>query len=197
MGELADKVVVITGSAFGIGRAIALQASAKGAKVVIADVPAEETAGKRTASECEAAGAPAAMYQPCDVSEGAQVAALMEAAAAAYGSIDVIYANAGVGGVGPGKWAHEVGDDDFAKTVAINLGGVFHAAKYGLPHLVKSQGVLINTGSTFGMVGSHYAPAYCASKGGVINLTRQLAVDYGAQQHHRHMRRACYRTNPL
>ena len=57
--------------------------------------------------------------------------------------------------------------------------GVFHAAKYGLPHLVKSQGVLVNTGSTFGMVGAHYASAYCASKGGVINLTRQLAVDYG------------------
>ena len=56
---------------------------------------------------------------------------------------------------------------------------MFHAAKYGLPHLVKSQGVLVNTGSTFGMVGAHYASAYCASKGGVINLTRQLAVDYG------------------
>ena len=53
---------------------------------------------------------------------------------------------------------------------------MFHAAKYGLPHLVKSQGVLVNTGSTFGMVGAHYASAYCASKGGVINLTRQLAV---------------------
>jgi NAD(P)-dependent dehydrogenase (short-subunit alcohol dehydrogenase family) len=177
--DLAGKVVVVTGSAFGIGRAISLRAAAQGAMVVIADVPGEEGAGKRTATECEVAGSPKSMYVACDVSKGPQVAALMQAAANECGSIDVVYANAGVGGIGPGKWAHEVSEEDFMQVVAINLCGVFHAAKYSLPYLVKSQGVLINTGSTFGMVGSHYAPAYCASKGGVINLTRQLAVDYG------------------
>ena len=163
--ELSGKVVVVTGSAFGIGRAIALRAAAQGAMVVIADVPAEEEAGKRTAAECNAAGSPGSMYVACDVSEGPQVAALMQAAADEYGAIDVVYANAGVGGIGPGKWAHDVSDEDFMKVVAINLCGVFHAAKYSLPYLVKSQGVLVNTGSPFGMVGSHYAPAYCASKG--------------------------------
>ena len=96
MSCLADKVVVITGSAFGIGRAIAQQAAAAGAKVVIADLPAEHDAGEWTAKECEAEGSPGAMYVPCDVSEGKQVAALMEAAAEAYGGIDVVYANAGV-----------------------------------------------------------------------------------------------------
>lgn len=163
--EFRDKVVVVTGSAFGIGRAIALRAAAQGAMVVIADVPAEEAAGKRTATECEVAGSPGSMYVACDVSKGPQVAALMQAAAKAYGSIDVCYANAGVGGIGSEKWAHEVSEESFMKVIAINLCGVFHAAKYSLPYLVQSRGVLINTGSTFGMVGSHYAPAYCASKG--------------------------------
>ena len=106
--DLADKVVVVTGSAFGIGRAIALRAAAQGAMVVIADVPGEKDAGKRTATECEVAGSPKSLYVACDVSKGPQVAALMQAAANECGSIDVVYANAGVGGIGPGKWAHEV-----------------------------------------------------------------------------------------
>lgn len=177
--DLSGKVVVVTGAAFGIGRAISLHAAAQRSNVVVADVPAEEDAGRRTAAECEVAGSPGSMYVACDVSEGLQVGALMQTAVDKYGAIDVVYANAGVGSIGPGKWAHEVADEDFMKTIAINLCGVFHTAKYSLPYLVKSQGVLVNTGSTFGMVGSHYASAYCASKGGVINLTRQLAVDYG------------------
>ena len=94
--SLEGKVVVVTGSAFGIGRSIALQASEAGASVVLADLAAEATAGQRAADGCVAAGAPAAKFVACDVSVGSDVAALMETAAETFGAIDVIYANAGV-----------------------------------------------------------------------------------------------------
>ena len=94
--SLEGKVVVVTGSAFGIGRSIALQASEAGASVALADLAAEATAGQKAADECVAAGAPAAKFVACDVSVGSDVAALMETAAETFGAIDVIYANAGV-----------------------------------------------------------------------------------------------------
>jgi NAD(P)-dependent dehydrogenase (short-subunit alcohol dehydrogenase family) len=144
---------------------------------VVADLPGEQVGGELTAADAIAAGAPAAMFVGTDVAKGKQVSALMAAAHESYGRIDVIYANAGISG--GGGWAHDIDEDDFMHVVAVNLGGVFNCAKYGLPHLVESQGVLVNTASSFGMVGAHLATSYCASKGGVINLTRQLAVDYG------------------
>eukprot|EP01045_Picozoa_sp_COSAG04_P033737 COSAG04_NODE_7099_length_1192_cov_1.052150_1_plen_145_part_00 len=94
--SLEGKVVVVTGSAFGIGRSIALQAAEAGASVALADLAAEATAGQKAADECVAAGAPAAKFVACDVSVGSDVAALMETAAETFGAIDVIYANAGV-----------------------------------------------------------------------------------------------------
>ena len=94
--SLEGKVVVVTGSAFGIGRSIALQAAEAGASVVLADLAAEATAGQRAADVCAAAGAPAAKFVACDVSVGSDVATLMETAADTFGAIDVIYANAGV-----------------------------------------------------------------------------------------------------
>jgi len=94
--SLEGKVVVVTGSAFGIGRSIALQAAEAGASVALADLAAEAAAGQKAADECVAAGAPAAKFVACDVSVGSDVAALMETAAEAFGAIDVIYANAGV-----------------------------------------------------------------------------------------------------
>ena len=163
--DFTGKVIVVTGSAFvrsltaatidtvwplltsaccwlsqGIGRAIALQAAAAGATVVIADLPAEHAGGERTAADAKAAGAPDALFVGCDVSKGKQVKSLMDTAASTFGSIDVIYANAGIGsGSMGGTWAHEIDDDDFMMVLAVNLGGIFYCAKYGLPYLVESK----------------------------------------------------------
>ena len=157
---MQGKVAIVTGAAFGIGRAIAMQLGAAGATVVVSDLPSESRWGERCASEVQEEAAAAgvtcsAMFVGCDVSEGAQVKNLVTATLKAFGQIDLIYSNAGIGG--GGGWAHEVDDEDFAKVVAVNLGGCFHCAKYGLPALVKTQGALINTASTFGMAGAHFA----------------------------------------
>ena len=178
VAELEGKVCVVTGAAFGIGRAIALACARAGADaVVVADLGSEARGGKRTASDVCCAGEAAATFVSCDVSDGKAVAALMERAAREFGRIDVVYANAGISG--GGGWAHEVADDDFARVLSVNLAGVFHTAKYALPYLIETKGVIVNTASSFGMVGAHFCSSYAAAKGGVINLTRQLATDYG------------------
>ena len=179
---MEGKVVLVTGGAFGIGRAICLGAARQHAAfVVVADLPQEKRGGEQTAAECIEAGARDAFFVGCDVSNGKAVAAAIESAVTRCGALHAVFANAGVSPVnvpGSGGWTHEVNDDAFARVVAINLTGVFHTAKYSMAHLVKSKGALVTTASSFGLVGAHLAASYAASKGGVINLTRQLAKDY-------------------
>jgi NAD(P)-dependent dehydrogenase (short-subunit alcohol dehydrogenase family) len=173
--RLEGRVAVVTGSAVGIGRAIALRLGAEGARVVVADVKTD--LGEATARAIGDAGGEA-IFVACDVAEGGQVRSLMEAAVDRFGGIDVLVSNAGIPGTGAP--AHETDEADWDRVIAVNLRGVFLCAKYAIPHLERSgRGVIVNTASTFGMVGAHGAPAYCASKGGVIALSRQLAVDYG------------------
>lgn len=155
-------------------------ASQRAAAVVVVDLEAERTGGEKTARDCEHTGAVKSVFLGCDVSDGAAVDAVVREAVRQFGRLDCVFANAGVNGAGTaGGWAHEVPDANFARLLAVNLGGVFHTAKYSLPHLVASGGALVNTASSFGMVGAHYNAAYGAAKGGVINLTRSLAKDYG------------------
>jgi len=166
---------VVTGSARGIGRAIAIRLAEEGAKVVVADVRSE-MAEEAVATIREAGGV--ALAVACDVRESAQVRALMDAAVSEYGRIDALVSNAGIPSTG--NMAHETNEDDWDRVIAVNLRGVFLCAKYAIPHLEQSgRGAIVNIASTFGMVGAPQSPAYAASKGGVIALTRQLAVDYG------------------
>jgi len=173
--RLDGRVAVVTGAATGIGRAIALRLAAEGARVVVADRNSE--LGESTARDILDAGGEAS-FVACDAADSDQVRGLMNTAVARFGRIDALVSNAGI--PGSSAPAHETSEEDWDRVIAVNLRGVFLCAKYAIPHLEASgRGAIVNTASTFGMVGAHNSPAYAASKGGVIALTRQLAIDYG------------------
>jgi NAD(P)-dependent dehydrogenase (short-subunit alcohol dehydrogenase family) len=173
--RIDGKVAVVTGSGNGIGRAIALAMADAGAKVAVADLLQED--GERTVQEITDRGG-SAIFVATDVAVAAQAQNLIETTYRAFGGLDILVNNAGVGS-GSAK-LHETDPDDFDRVIAVNLRGTFLCSKYAIPHfLAQGDGRIVNIASTYGLVGAPKAPAYCASKGAIINLTRQLAVDYG------------------
>jgi NAD(P)-dependent dehydrogenase (short-subunit alcohol dehydrogenase family) len=175
MTRIDGKTAVVTGSGNGIGRAIATTLAAAGASVVVSDVLADD--GRRTVAEITDAGG-SAVFVAADVSVADQAAALVAAAVDRFGGLDVLVNNAGTGGAQ--LRLHEVEPEDFDRVIDVNLRGTFLCTKYAIPHfLAAGDGRIVNIASTYGLIGAPKAPAYCASKGAIINLTRQLAVDYG------------------
>jgi len=172
--SLEGKVAIVTGAANGIGRAIANGFAAARARVVVVDILVAD--GNRTQKEIIDAGGEA-LFVRADVSEEDDVKNMVSAAARAFGSIDILVNNAGGGG-SYGR-VHEIETREFDRTVNINLRSTFLCAKFVIPHfLAKNAGAIVNIASTYGLVGAPKVPAYCAAKAGIINLTRQLAVDY-------------------
>jgi len=170
--RLSDRVAVVTGAAGGIGAATALELAAEGARVVVADVQP----GDATVDAARRLGADA-VFVPCDVSDQVAVDAMVAAAVERFGRLDVLVNNAGVSG--GSTLAHETDVETWSRTLAVNLTGPFLCTRAAMPHLLASRGRVVNIASTYGLIGAPTAPAYCASKGGLVNLTRQLAVDYG------------------
>ena len=172
------KSFVVTGGGSGIGRATALRLAAEGARVAIADVRAE------LANEVAAAvvaGGGMAIAVACDVSREDDVSQLFARSVEAFGSLDGLFSNAGTSGIG---WIHETALEDWQRVLDVNLTGSFLCAKHVLPHLIANGGgVIVTTGSIASVVvgSGGSAASYAASKGGVLQLTRQLAVDYGAK----------------
>jgi NAD(P)-dependent dehydrogenase (short-subunit alcohol dehydrogenase family) len=174
MPTLNDRVVLLTGGATGIGRAIALDMAAAGATVAIGDTNADEA--QRTVAEIVAAGGRAS-FRSCDVADAGQVAALVDAAVADFGQLDVLVNDAGISG--GSRRLHELDIDAWDRTIAVNLRGTFLCARAAIPHLLqRPRSAMVNIASTYGITGAPLAPSYCASKGGIVSLTRQLAVDY-------------------
>jgi NAD(P)-dependent dehydrogenase (short-subunit alcohol dehydrogenase family) len=169
--RLAAKVAVITGAGSGIGRATAQAFAAEGARVLCADIDgrgAEETAG---------IVGPSARPFRVDVTQPDEVSAMVEACVAAFGRVDVMFANAGIGEAGT---AVDLTLEQWNRMLAINLTSVWLCAKYALPHMVRQGGgSLIHQSSIAGLVGVGGIAHYAAAKAGVIGLTRQIAVDYG------------------
>ncbi|MFW5917892.1 MAG: SDR family NAD(P)-dependent oxidoreductase [Haloferacaceae archaeon] len=167
---LRDTTAVVTGGSTGIGKAIAAKFLDYGADVVIA--ARSEAAGRDTANElgCE--------FVQCDVSEYAQVEALVDATVEEFGSLDVLVNNAGVGQSGT---IEEMTLDEWQTVIDVNLSGVMYGSRAAMPHLEDSDGCIVNVASIFGLVGGPGAPAYSAAKGGVVNFTRELAVDYASE----------------
>ena len=121
-----------------------------------------------------------ATFAQCDVSDPEQVRAVIDQAAADAGRLDIIVNNAGVGGAG--EAAAEMTVEGFQRVIGINLLGPFYGAKFAIPHLRKAGGgSIINISSVYGLIGAPRTPAYSASKGGLVMLTKQLAVDYSRE----------------
>jgi len=175
MTRLDGKTAVVTGAANGIGRAMAHAFAAAGAKVVVSDVLADD--GRRTVREITEAGR-TAHFVAADVADAVQAEQLIAATVERFGAIDILVNNAGTGG--GQQRLHEIEPEDFDRVIAVNLRGTFLCSKYAIPHfLAQGEGRILNTASTYGLIAAPNAAAYCASKAGIINLTRQLAVDYG------------------
>ncbi len=174
MPALNDRVVLLTGGATGIGRAIALDMAAAGATVAIGDTNVD--GGQGTAEEIRGAGGKAS-FRACDVADADQVTALVDAAVADFGRLDVLVNDAGISG--GSRRLHELDIDAWDRTIAVNLRGTFLCARAAIPHLLRNaRSAMVNIASTYGIIGAPLAASYCASKGGIVNLTRQLAVDY-------------------
>jgi len=178
MGKLTGKVAVVTGAASGIGEATALLFADEGASIVVAD--RDEDRGDHVVQEIRGRGAQA-VFAKTDVSKPEDVKAMVRAAIETYGRLDVVFNNAGI----EGEMNTPTVDctlDNWHRVIEINLTGVFLGMKYAIPEMLKNGGgSIINTASVAGLVGFAGIPAYCASKGGVIQLTKCAAMEYAKQ----------------
>lgn len=165
--RLDGKKALVTGGASGIGEAISRVFASAGASVTILDIdPARASA---LASEL-----PGSSSLVCDVTSEARVKEAFER----LGTLDILVNNAGVGLVGG---IEETGLEDFQRLMRINVEGVFLVTRAAIPMLVASHGAIVNIGSVAGVVGVKKRFAYCATKGAVVAMTRQLALDYPTQ----------------
>ena len=175
MGRLDGKVAVITGAAGGIGREAALLFSQEGASVVVADMTRES--GERTAAECRDG-----IFQEVDVSDPVSVRALYEAAADRFGGVDILYNNAGIMPADDDSIL-TTESDAWDRVLSVNAKGVFLCCKFGIPQLLqRGGGSVINVSSFVALVGAATSQiAYTASKGAVLSLSRELAVQFARQ----------------
>ncbi len=169
-----DKVALVTGSGSGIGRASALTFAREGAQVVVSDVAVE--GGEETVQLIKNAGGEA-MFIKADVSQAAQVEALIAKAVEAYGRLDCAHNNAGIEG-NSAKVA-DYDEADWNRVIAINLTGVWLCMKYEIPQMLQQGGgAIVNTSSVAGLLGFRTGSAYVASKHGVLGLTKTAALEY-------------------
>ena len=172
---MKDKIVLITGSAMGIGLACARAFAEKGATVVMADIAKAD----EQAQALVAAGHKAVAYQ-CDVADAQAVKVMMEWIVATYGRLDAALNNAGI--QTPQRPMAEITDDEFDRTVAVDLKGVWNCMQSEIEHMLKQGGgAIVNTSSQGGLTAFPGQAAYIACKHGVIGLTRTAAMDYAAK----------------
>jgi len=173
MQRFADKVVLVTGAAAGIGKATALRIASEGGKVVCTDVQAEavQTSAKEI---CESGGE--AIGLVCDVSDPAAVANSIEATLAEYTQLDSL---CNIAGILHFDNTLDLSLDKWNRILEVNLTGTFLMCQAALPHLLDGGGSIVNMASTAALAGHPWTAAYSASKGGVLALTSTLAVEYG------------------
>lgn len=168
--RFADKVAIVTGGASGIGAAFARRICSEGGSVMIADLDAPK--GEALAAELGERAA----FRSVDVADADALVALADATVAHFGGIDILYNNAGIGCFG---LTPDLAVADWHRVIAVNLDAVFYGSRAVIPHMrQRGGGVIINTASASGMAADYGFTAYNASKAGVINYTRSLAIDH-------------------
>lgn len=174
--QLEDRVALVTGGASGIGRATALLFAREGAAVAVADMDAN--GAQVVAQEIVGRGGRALAIQT-DVAQADDCRRAVDRTVEAFGSIDVLFNNAGII-----RRADVVGttEDEWDRVMAVNVRSVFLMSRYVVPIMAaRGGGAIVNTGSGWGLVGGRQAVSYCASKAAVVNMTRAMALDHGPQ----------------
>lgn len=176
MGDLNGKIVIVTGGAMGIGSAAAVEFARQGADVAIADV--DLRAARATVQQVQALGSRGTAVQ-ADVSVSEQCRRAVAETVSTLGGLDILFNNAGI--QPPDSYANveDTPEEIWDRVLAVNLKSRFLMAKYAIPEMRRrGGGVIISTASAQGLQSTNLVPAYAASKGGDISLTRQMALDY-------------------
>ena len=176
MGRLAGKVAIVTGGGSGIGRESALLFAREGARVAVAEV--NEAAGRKVVGEIESAGGEA-LFIRSDVSVARDAEAMVDSAEKTWERVDVLFNNAGIFPAADGS-VLETDEETWDFVLRVNLKGVFFGCKYAIPAMLRSGGgSIVNTASFVALVGAATPQiAYTASKGGVLAMTREIAIEF-------------------
>jgi NAD(P)-dependent dehydrogenase (short-subunit alcohol dehydrogenase family) len=170
--ETTQRVALVTGAARGLGRAIAAALAAQGVALMLVDVLADRL--EQTRGDLETQGARCAAF-PADISERANCIAAVEATVAAYSRLDVL-----VNAAGLMRFNHalDVPEDEFWRIMQVNMGAPFWFAQAAIPHLLASEGNIVNVLSQSALMGASYIVPYSMSKAALMQLTKSLAVEY-------------------
>lgn len=174
--EFKNKVILITGSASGFGKALAEEFSKEGASLILSDINVQQ--GQAVADQINADGGKA-VFTKCDVSQAEDVKNMVELGISAFGKLDIAINNAGIAGNNLRTKTHDFTEEEFDKVMDINAKGVWLCMKYQLPHLLQNKGgIIINIASVAGLLAVPGNIAYAASKHAVIGMTKTAAIEY-------------------
>ena len=172
--SLGGRVALITGAASGIGRGISLRLAEMGALVLVLDIDAKK--GEETTAEIRSQGGEA-LFTKCDVRSSADCRHAVETAISKWGRIDIL---CNCAGIAIRKDVVDLTEEEWDRALDVTLKGIYMLSHEVVPHMIRgSGGTIINIGSGWSLKGGPRAAAYCAAKGGTVNLTRAMAIDHG------------------
>jgi NAD(P)-dependent dehydrogenase (short-subunit alcohol dehydrogenase family) len=170
--DMSGKAALVTGAASGLGRATALKLAEAGANLYLVDLNLE---GLEETARLSAEKGVEAVVHTVDLSDPNACREAVNAAAARFGRLDAL---CNIAGIIKMANSHEMAEGDYLRTIAINLNAPFFLSQAAIPHLLQSEGAIVNCASSAAFIGEAYAAAYCASKAGLVNMTKAMAMEY-------------------